>query len=134
MDEFCEIMNLPHHVSQNRRHMTLAERAAQFSAFAALTGYDDEIRETARLTDMQECMAEDDLAELNAAFFRLVETESERPQVTVTYFQPDARKNGGAYRTYSGQFRHYDAGEGKLYFTDGTVLPAVQIQSILFSN
>lgn len=112
--------------------MPLSERAAQFSAFAALTGYDDEIRETARLTDARESMAEDDLAELNAAFLRLLEIETERPHVSIIYFQPDTRKDGGAYLTYSGQFRHYDAAEGLLCFTDGTVLPAVQIQSIRF--
>ena len=114
--------------------MSLAERAVQFSAFAALTGYDDEIRETARLTDIRDAMSEDDLAKLNAAFLRLVEAASERPRVSITYFLPDAKKNGGAYLTYAGQFRHYDAAEGNLYFTDGTVITASQIQSIRFET
>ena len=61
MDDFSDIMNLPHHVSAKHRQMPLADRAAQFSAFAALTGYDEEIDETARLTDTREAMSEDDI-------------------------------------------------------------------------
>ena len=69
MDDFSDIMNLPHHVSAKRRQMLLADRAAQFSAFAALTGYDEEINETARLTDTREAMSEDDIAELDASVY-----------------------------------------------------------------
>ena len=69
MDDFSDIMNLPHHVSAKRCQMQLADRAAQFSAFAALTGYDEEIDETARLTDTREAMSEDDIAELDASVY-----------------------------------------------------------------
>ena len=120
MDDFSAIMNMPHHVSRKRRQMTLEERAVQFSAFAALSGYDEEIDETARLTSPMEAMSEDDIAELDMAFQRLLDSESEHPTVTVTYFQPDERKEGGRYAVYSGVFRHFDAAENKLIFFDGT--------------
>ena len=120
MDDFSDIMNLPHHVSAKRRQMPLADRAAQFSAFAALTGYDEEIDETARLTDTREAMSEDDIAELDAAFQRLLSMESEQPTVTVSCFQPDEYKEGGKNIIYTGVFRHFDATENKLIFTDGT--------------
>ncbi len=100
--------------------MKLEERASQFSAFAALSGYDEEIDETARLTSPREAMSEDDIAELDAVFQRLLDTESEHPTITVTYFQPDERKEGGKYMTYTGALRHCDLTEGVLIFTDGT--------------
>ena len=127
MDVFSDIMDLPHHVSAARRQMPLADRAAQFSAFAALTGYDEDIEETARAA-----RSEDDLAALDTAFQRLLTAESERPAVTVTYFQPDARKAGGRYVTYTGVFRHYDAEEGRLLFADASVIPAENISEIVF--
>ncbi|MBR4200489.1 MAG: hypothetical protein IKQ91_04330 [Oscillospiraceae bacterium] len=129
MYDFSDIMEHPHHVSGKRRHMPIEERAVQFSAFAALTGYDEKIDETARLTVFREAMSEDDIAELDAAFQRLLELETEHPTVTVTYFQPDARKSGGAYVTFTGQFRHYDAERGKLCFTDRTEIPGDDIVS-----
>lgn len=111
--------------------MTLEERAVQFSAFAALSGYDEEIDETARLTSPREAMSEDDIAKLDAAFQRLLDSESEHPTVTVTYFQPDERKEGGRYAVFSGAFRHFDATENKLIFTDGTRIPIQNISAIL---
>lgn len=131
MDDFSDIMNLPHHVSAKRRQMPLADRAAQFSAFAALTGYDEEIDETARLTDTREAMSEDDIAELDAAFQRLLSLESEQPTVTVSYYQPDERKEGGKNVIYIGVFRHFDATENKLIFTDSTRIPVQNISSII---
>lgn len=123
MDDFSDIINLPHHESGKRRHMTVQERAAQFSAFAALSGFGDQISETARLTAPWRELSEDDLAALNAALQALLEAEPEHPTVTVRYFQPDEKKSGGAFVTYCGQFRHYDAEEDMLRFADGTAIP-----------
>ena len=131
MDDFSAIMNMPHHVSKKRRQMTLEERAVQFSAFAALSGYDEEIDETARLTSPREAMSEDDIAELDTAFQRLLDSESEQPTVTISYFQPDERKEGGRYAVFSGVFRHFDATEKKLIFTDGTRIPFQNISAII---
>lgn len=108
MDDFSSIMNLPHHVSKKRRQMALEERATQFSAFAALSGYDEEIDETARLTSPREAMSEDDIAELDVVFQQLLALEAEQPTITVTYYQPDERKEGGRYVVFSGVFRHFD--------------------------
>lgn len=134
MDDFSGIINLPHHVSKKRRQMTLEERAVQFSAFAALSGYDEEIDETARLTSPREAMSEDDIVELDGAFQWLLDSESEHPTVTVTYFQPDELKEGGRYVIYSGVFRHLDATENKLIFNDGTRIPVHNICNIHKKN
>ena len=134
MDDFSDIMNLPHHVSVKRRQMTMAERAAQFSAFAALTGYDEDIDETARLTTTREEMSDDELAELDAAFQKLLDAESHHPTVSVTYFQPDTHKAGGAYLTYTGLFRHCDPAEGILHFMDGTQITIKNISKIEYDT
>ena len=130
MDDYSDIINLPHYVSRKRRQMSLSERAAQFSAFAALTGFDETIDETARLTDFRSAMSDDDLAQLNAELQHLLNSESDQPTVTVIYFQSDIQKDGGAYLTFTGQFRHCDPAEGLLHFTDGTKIPLKQVCKI----
>lgn len=115
--KFEDIIDHPHHVSKTRLQQPLMARAAQFSPFAALTGYDDEVQETARLTDMFAVMTEDQSAVLDDAFQRMLEMD--RPKVTIRYFKPDSRKEGGSYQEYSGTFRFYDVGSHILKFTDG---------------
>ena len=121
---YDDIINLPHHVSKTHPHMTITERAAQFSPFAALTGHGDAIRETARLTEDQIFLDEDMLVRLDeklAELARLVET-GDQPETTVTYFEPDERKEGGAYRTKTGRVKHIDPAGRKVIFTDRTEL------------
>ena len=132
MDDFSDIMNLPHHVSKKRRQMSVEERAVQFAAFAALTGYDEDIDETARLTSARKAMTEDEIAGLNAAFQRLLDTAEEQPTVTVTYFLPDERKAGGSYIQYTGTFRFYDAERKQLCFVDRTEIPIKAVTNIWF--
>ena len=96
MDNYTDIMQHPRYRLRLHRPMPPLSRAAQFSAFAALTGFDEEIDETARLTVARENMCEDDLASLDAALQRLIALESAQPLVTVTFFQPDLHKEGGA--------------------------------------
>ena len=134
MNCYADIMAHGRYRLRAHRAMTVSARAAQFSAFAALSGFDDEISETARLTDPFGEMAEDDLAALNAAFRRLLDAASERPAVTVTYFQPDAHKQGGAFLSYSDRFRHYDAAEGVLCFEDGKRLMMRRICAVSFAE
>ena len=112
-----ECYQLKHHTP-----MSLESRAAQFAPFAALVGYDEEIGEAARLTDGREELSEDAIDALNQAFQKLLEHEEERPLVTVTYFQPDAKKDGGRYMTYTGNFRFYDAEKRVMKFVDGMVI------------
>lgn len=134
MDGYADIMLHGRYRLRSHRVMAQSARAAQFSSFAALTGFEDEISETARLTDPRSEMTLDDLAELNDAFRRMLENGAEHPAVTVTYFEPDAHKQGGAYLTYHGCFRHYDAADGILYFTGGQKLQMRNICAITFDD
>ena len=96
--KYDSIINLPHHVSKTRPQMPMSDRAAQFAPFAALTGYDSAIKETGRLTDEKIEMDEEALNILNMKFQILVDSLDDEPEVTFTYFKPDERKAGGAYR------------------------------------
>lgn len=100
---YDDILHLPHHVSPRRSRMSDWDRAAQFSPFAALTGYDATVRETARLVGRRTILAEDGCEELDRKHQRLLEHLSERPEITVTYFVPDLRKEGGEYVTVTGR-------------------------------
>ncbi|MBR5869324.1 MAG: hypothetical protein IKZ21_07735, partial [Clostridia bacterium] len=104
-DNYEDIIHLSHHVSQTRPPMSMEERAAQFSPFSALTGYEEAIRETGRLTDARWDPGEERLAVLNTQFQILTDRLEERPEITVTYFVPDERKTGGAYLTSRGNVR-----------------------------
>lgn len=83
-------------------------RAAQFAPFAALTGYEESIEETARLTDHRIELSEDDIEDINAKLNFIKEHIKERPEVTIIYFQPDERKEGGEYLTVTGRVRRID--------------------------
>jgi hypothetical protein len=121
MSRYEDIINLPHHQSDKRPHMSNYERAAQFSPFAALTGFDDEINEAARLTDCRPQLIEDQLNSLDEAIQRI--SDLDKPLIAVTFFVPDVNKAGGSYRIYTGTLRFLDLGEGKLKFTDDTAIP-----------
>lgn len=120
MSRHEDIINLPHHQSDKRPHMSNYERAAQFSPFAALTGFDDEINEAARLTDCRPQLTEDQLNILDEAIQRI--SDLDKPLIAVTFFVPDVNKAGGSYRVYTGNLRFLDLGEGKLRFTDDSVI------------
>ena len=123
MNNYDDIRNHSRYKLKHHQPMSMWSRAAQFSPFATLTGYDDEIDEVARLTDRREELTEDELNGLNQAFQKLLERASDRPLVTVTYFQPDERKDGGEYVSYTGRFRFFDETERILHFTDRTEIP-----------
>lgn len=123
MDKYDDIINLPHHQSKNRPHMSMADRAALFSPFAALTGYDEAVKETARLTDRKQELSEEDMAALSAKMALLKERISKQPEVTVTYFIPDGKKVGGAYSTISGKVKRIDDFERTLTLTNQTIVP-----------
>ena len=119
-DRYKDIINLPHHMSDKHSPMSNYDRAAQFSPFAALTGFDDEIDEAARLTDCRPQLTEDELNSLDEAIQRI--SELDKPLIAVTYFVPDVNKSGGAYKTHTGTLRFLDFGEGKLKFVDDRVI------------
>ena len=121
--KYNEIMNLPHHVSKTRPQMAMSNRAAQFAPFAALTGYDDAVKETGRLTDDKIELEESSLNELNAKIQLLRENLADAPEITFTYFKPDNRKAGGAYLTTTGTVKKLDDYERQIVLQDGTKLP-----------
>lgn len=127
MRNYEDIQNHKRYQLKHHTPMSLESRAAQFAPFAALVGYDEEIGEAARSTDGREELSEDAIDALNQAFQKLLEHEEERPLVTVTYFQPDAKKDGGRYMTYTGNFRFYNAEKRVMKFVDGMVIGVGQV-------
>ena len=122
-DNYEDIIHLPHHVSKTRPPMSMADRAAQFSPFAALTGYDDAILETGRLTDEKLEAGEERLAVLNTQFRILMDHLADHPEVSVTYFVPDDRKSGGAYVTVKGRVKKVNDFDRFLVLQDGLRIP-----------
>ncbi len=120
---YDDILHLPHHVSSTRPPMPLADRAAQFSPFAALTGYDAVLAEAARLTDAWVEPGEEDVERLNDCLRILCEHLREKPEVRVTFFQPDSRKEGGAYLTRSGRLKRVDEARRCLVLDSGETIP-----------
>lgn len=125
---YDDIINLPHPTSVNHPRMSLYDRAAQFSPFAALTGHDAAIKETARLTEHKIELSEDTISRLNEKL-QIVSDHLET-EVTITYFVPDERKSGGAYVSHTGTVRRIDDYEHTLVMTDKTVIPIEQISEI----
>lgn len=114
-----DIINMDHHVSKKHRQMKPVDRAAQFGAFAALTGHSDAVNETARLTDRREEPSEFIMELINSKLQLVRDNIDNLPSVTVTYFVPDEKKDGGAYVTHSGEVRKIDEVSGIIHFTDG---------------
>ncbi len=115
-----DIIDLPHHVSEDHPSMPLSDRAAQFSPFAALTGFGAAIEEAARRTEPRRELADEEKALLDLRLRSLAERIGDRPQAAVTYFLPDARKEGGACVTAIGRLKKLDEISRELVFTDGT--------------
>ena len=128
--DYDDIIDLPHHVSTTRPQMSRLDRAAQFAPFAALTGYGAAIKETARLTDERSELGEYELMELNAGIHMLMERIDEHPQVEITYFKPDERKDGGAYLTVKSRAKRLNEYERFLLLEDGTEIPFDDIYKI----
>lgn len=123
MNPYDDIINLPHHTSTSRPHMSAHDRAAQFSPFAALTGYDAAITETARLTDKRVELDEYSKADLNGRLNMIQDHMDEQPKVSITYFQPDKKKSGGAYITATGCVKKMDEYERMVVMQDDTKIP-----------
>ena len=124
---YDDMIDLPHHVSTKHPQMSLYERAAQFSAFKALTGYEDCVTEAARLTGER--------IDLDGKVQILQDSIKSRPNITITYFVPDKKKTGGEYVTASGSIKRIDEVERVIIFSDGKVIQiddVIDIQSELF--
>lgn len=127
---YDDIINLPHHQSSARAHMPSADRAAQFSPFAALTGYDAAVKETARLTDEKVELDEYEKQALNERLSMVQDTLDEQPEVSIAYFLPDKKKTGGAYVTMTGCVKRIDEYERLVVMRDGTKIPIDDIADI----
>lgn len=109
---YSDIIDLPHHVSKERPHLSMHQRAAQFSPFAALVGYSDVVEEMRRQTDPERELNEDEKTELDRRIAIIAAHLNDNPVVTVEYFVPDSRKDGGEYRVKTGG-RENLAGEAR---------------------
>ncbi|XCH80355.1 MAG: hypothetical protein WHF31_06765 [Candidatus Dehalobacter alkaniphilus] len=127
---YDDIINLSHHVSATRPHMAAIDRAAQFSPFAALTGYNAAVKETARLIDERVELDEYMTGALSHRLQIIADRIKEYPEIAITYFQPDSKKNGGAYVTVISTAKKIDEYERVVVMTDGTAIPIDEIISI----
>ena len=132
MTDYDDIIHLPHHVSQNHPQMPLRDRATQFAPFAALTGYEAAVGETARQTTERRELDAQETEELNRRLTDLAARLKDRPEVTIEYFVPDERKSGGAYVTMTGVVRHISVAERLLVMEDETVIPLEDVVSVVF--
>ena len=133
MGKYDDIIDLPHPTSERHPRMPMANRAAQFSPFAALTGYEDAVRETARLTEARPELTEEEKAHLDAELQLLEKTIGEHPNVTLTFFRPDKRKDGGAYVTVTGRVKKLDHHLGMLVLDAGQTVPIEDLIEVLLS-
>lgn len=127
---YDDIIDLPHYVSKKRPQMSRRDRAAQFSPFAALTGYEDAVEETARLTDSRLVLTDEQAARLDAAMNIILENIGDSPEISVKFFVKDKLKSGGKYETHRGKIRTFNEYEKKLIFRDGAEIPLNDIYDI----
>lgn len=129
-NKYNDIIDLCHPVSKTHPPMSIANRAAQFAPFAALTGYNEAIDETARLTEQKIELDEDHKAILDGKIQSILEHMSEPLEITVTYFQSDQRKNGGAYCTVTGSVKKIDEFAHTLIMQSGEAISIEDIYEI----
>lgn len=129
-NNYDDIINLPHHQSETRPHMSLYDRAAQFSPFSALTGYNEAVKESARLTDKNHELSEEAAARLDKQLLYIRQNIKEQPQITITYFLHDKRKDGGAYVSESGIIKQIDDVERVVILQSNTKIPLDDISDI----
>ena len=127
---YDDIIALPHPEPRTHPRMSLHDRAAQFSPFAALTGHSAAIAETGRLTASRITLDESEIARVDAALQRLRELLPQAPAVSITFFVPDERKAGGSYQTVTGTVRRIDTVNGVLLLTDRREIPSADIFDI----
>ena len=130
MSKYEDIIDLPHHTSATRQRMSISDRAAQFAPFAALTGYDGVIEETARLTDEEDAANDESTAILDRKLRLLNDIAGEHPYVEITYFIPDERKSGGRYENAYGYLKMIDTHEKCIVLMDKRKFPFDKIRSL----
>ena len=136
-DKYNDIINLPHHVSPDRRQMSMIDRAAQFSPFAALTGHSEAIDEVARFTENAPFLDENTKDILNEKLQLIADSLSNESIVSITFFRPDAKKSGGAYIIKNGTVKSIDSFNRELHFADNTHIPIdsiIEIHGRMFNS
>lgn len=129
--EYDDIINLTHHVSSKHPRMSLEARSAQFAPFAALTGYDDQVKETARLTNERKELADGLKMILNEKILRIQDKLDVMPEVIITYFVPDLRKKGGEYVTVTGKVKKIDEMKHLIILENKKEIPIQEIIEIV---
>lgn len=129
-DNYADIINLPHHMSQKHPQMSIESRAAQFAPFAALTGFNDAVKETARLTDKKIELDDGLKTLLNDKLQILIDNIKNTPLATFTYFIKDKNKEGGKYITITGNIKKVDMTNSLVILTNKTIIPIIDIINI----
>lgn len=125
-----DIVNLPPHISKRHPQPTMMDRAARFAPFAAITGYEEMVLEEARVTEERIDLDEGALSHLNEKLNMIQEFLDEEPEVTITYFEPDKKKSGGAYVSITGTVKRIDEYEHLVLMTDGKKIKIEEIYNI----
>ena len=125
-----DIVNLPSHISEKYPQPTMEDRAARFAPFAAITGYEEMVLEEARVTEERIDLDEGTLSQLNEKLNMIQEFLDEEPEVTITYFEPDKKKSGGAYVSITGIVKRIDEYEHLVIMTDGKKINIEDIYGI----
>ncbi len=135
--KYDDIINLEHHVSKTHKQMSIEERSAQFAPFAALVGYEDEVKETERITERMIEITEEIRSILDEKIHLIQNKIAEQPEVTITYFIADSKKQGGKYQTINGIIKKIDNYEKKLILTSNTeifIKDIIEISSNIFKQ
>ncbi len=133
-NKYADIIALPHHISASRKHMSLYERAAQFSPFAALTGHDEALQETARLTDGKPDLDESEKLIISQKLQMIINLLPTKTEVSVTHFVPDGKKSGGKFFVSSGYIRKFDSFSRKIVMSDKSEIIVENIINLEFEK
>ena len=132
--KYDDIIALPHPVSPTHPPMSIADRAAQFSPFAALTGHDAVLQETARLTQPRRILDEYEIAILDEKLQWIYAHVAEHPKITAVFFVPDEKKEGGSYETVTGHVKKLDVDSRLLYMENGVVICVEQLTELVLEK
>lgn len=133
-NEYDDIIDLPHHVSENRQRMPMSDRAAQFAPFSALTGYGATVEEAGRLTSKRATLDEYEKERIDRELRYISENTASEVNIKVVFFVPDSKKSGGAYHTLRGFAERIDEYERILLMSNGTIIPVDDIYSLVIEG
>ena len=131
MGKYDDIIDLPHHQSDYYARMPMENRAAQFAPFAALSGHEDAIDETARLTESLKELSETEINTISGLLKRAIDNKS---RVRINYFRPDKSKSGGAYQWIEGKIKNRDEIQNIITMIDGSLIPIKYISEIVLTE